>query len=69
MKQLLSDDNWVVAKSCFRTLVQNNFNIISDSKLKLEDEVLILCGDYMDNLKIIDTRENISDKIATEPCT
>lgn len=62
MKQRLSDDNWLVAESCFRTLVQNNFNLISDSKLRLEDEVLILCGNYMDNLKIIDTRKNASDK-------
>lgn len=62
IKQRLSDDNWIVAESCFRTLVQNNFDLISDSKLRLEDEVLILCGNYMDNLKIIDTREIASDK-------
>lgn len=62
MKQRLSDDNWLVAESCFRTLMQNNFDLILDSKLRLEDEVLILCGNYMDNLKIIDTRKNASDK-------
>lgn len=54
MKQRLSDDNWIVAESCFRTLVQNNFNLISDSKLRFEGELLILCGNYMDNLKILD---------------
>lgn len=62
MKQRLSDDNWLVAESCFRTLVQNNFDLILDSKLRLEGEVLILCGNYMDNLKIIDTSKNASDK-------
>lgn len=61
IKQKLSDDIWTVVESCFCTLVQNNFNLILNSKLRLEDEIQIQCGDYMDHLKIVDTRK------ATDP--
>lgn len=62
MKQRLADDSWIVAELCFHTLVQNNFSFIVDSKLRLENEILILCGDYMDKLKIIDTKSRDADK-------
>lgn len=69
MKKSLSDDSWVLAESCFCTLVRNNFNLIKESGLRLEDETLILCGDYMDNLKIISTKVNNTTQKKPESLT
>lgn len=66
MKQRLSDDSWTLMESCFRILVRNNFNLIADSKLRREDEILILCGNYKDNLKIIDTKRTMMNKKESE---
>ena len=51
-KKLICDD-WILLQECFRNLLDQSISLIMDSSLRTENEILILCGDYMDNLKII----------------
>jgi hypothetical protein len=57
LKQKLLYDDWTLLQECFRNLFKQSVSLIIDSPLRLENEVLILSGDYMDNLKIIDHKE------------
>jgi len=57
LKQKLLYDDWTLLQECFRNLFKQSVSLIMDSPLRLENEVLILSGDYMDNLKIIDHKE------------
>ncbi|SEU23048.1 hypothetical protein SAMN05443270_3565 [Lacrimispora sphenoides] len=54
LKQKLLYDDWTLLQECFRNLFKQAVSLIMDSPLRLENEFLILSGDYMDNLKIID---------------
>lgn len=54
LKQKLLYDDWTLLQECFRNLFKQSVSLIMNSPLRLENEVLILSGDYMDNLKIID---------------
>ena len=52
-KQKILNDDWNLFQECFRTLLNQYFSIVLDSSLRLADEILLLCGDYMDNLRIV----------------
>ena len=52
-KQKILNDDWILFQECFRTLLYQSISIVLDSSLHLADEILLLCGDYMDNLKIV----------------
>lgn len=54
LKQKLLYDDWTLLQECFRNLFKQSVSLIMNSPLRLDNEVLILSGDYMDNLKIID---------------
>ena len=53
IKRKLLDDDWKLLKKVFVTLSKQSMNLIMNSSLKLDDEFLLLCGNYMENLKII----------------
>jgi len=53
IKRKLLDDDWKLLQGCFCTMSKRCLNLIMDSQLKLEDELLFLCGNYMDSLKVI----------------
>ncbi|WP_143322416.1 hypothetical protein [Clostridium sp. HBUAS56010] len=53
LKQKLLCDDWILLQECFRNLLKQSLHLLMDSSLRLEKEILVLCGDYMDNLKII----------------
>lgn len=53
LKQKILNDDWILFQECFKTLLNRSVSIILNSSLRLADEILILCGDYMDNLKIV----------------
>lgn len=54
LKQKLLYDDWTLLQECFRNLFKQSVSLIMNSPLRLENEVLILSGGYMDSLKIID---------------
>lgn len=53
IKQKLINDDWDLLQECFCNMSEQSLNIILNSQLQLEDEVVFLCGNYMDNMKII----------------
>ena len=53
IKRKLLDDDWKLLKKVFVTLSKQSMNLIMNSSLKLDDEFLFLCGNYMENLKIM----------------
>ena len=53
IKRKLLDDDWKLLKKVFVTLSKQSMNLIMNSSLKLDDEFLLFCGNYMDNLKIL----------------
>ena len=53
IKRKLLDDDWKLLKKVFVTLSKQSMNLIMNSSLKLDDEFLLLCGNYMENLKIM----------------
>lgn len=53
VKQLLLEDNWELLKKAFQILAGQAVGTLMDGTLNLEDEVLFLCGNYMDNLEIV----------------
>lgn len=57
MKKRLMDDTWSFFEIVFRTLMQENFSQILNSSLRLEKEILIRSGNYMDKLDVIDIQE------------
>lgn len=54
LKQKLLYDDWTLLQECFRNLFKQSVSLIMNSPLRLENEVQILSGGYMDSLKIID---------------
>lgn len=53
LKKKILNDDWILFQECYRTLLNQSISIVLNSSLRLADEILILCGDYMDNLRII----------------
>lgn len=53
IKQKLLHDDWKLLKKFFYLMSKQSISLIVDSSLHMEDELLFLCGNYMDNLKII----------------
>lgn len=55
-KKLLGDD-WELLQGCFRVLSRQAFQQMEDRCLKMDEEILFVCGDYMDRLKIVWDKE------------
>lgn len=53
IKQKLLYDDWKLLKKVFYFMSIQSVGLILDSPLRKENELLFLCGNYMDNLKII----------------
>lgn len=53
LKQKLLFDDWILLQEYFTSSIKKLFYLITESHLRLEDEILILCGDYMDNMRIV----------------
>ena len=53
IKHKILNDDWILFQECFKTLINQSISIIFNSSLRLADEILLLCGDYMDNLSIV----------------
>lgn len=53
IKQKLLHDDWKLLRKIYYTLSKESVGLIMDSPLWLENELLFLCGNYMENLKII----------------
>lgn len=50
-KRLLCDD-WGLLKQSFIRLIQKQKGLLFESPLLIENELLVLCGDYMEQLEI-----------------
>lgn len=53
MKQKLLCDDWELLQECFYTMSKQCLSLIMNSQLQLEDELMFLCGNYMDSLKVV----------------
>lgn len=53
LKQELISDDWSLLKESFQRLMDSSFSVIIDSSLLLESELVVLFGNYMDELEII----------------
>ncbi len=53
IKHKILNDDWILFQECFRTLLNQSISIIFNSSLRLADEILLLCGDYMEELRIV----------------
>ncbi len=53
IKCQLLNDNWDILLEYYRTLAEQCVTQIKNSKLQLSEDLCFLCGNYMDNLKIV----------------
>lgn len=53
IKAQLLNDNWVLVSEFYHTMSKQSVSLIKNSELHLEDELYFVCGNYMDNLKIV----------------
>lgn len=57
IKRRLLEDDWELIQESFRILSGQVFSRIGDSALKIEKEILFLCGNYMEHLQIVGSWE------------
>lgn len=59
LRQILLSDDWILLQECILKLAKTALNLLKGSSLQMEEELVLLCGDYMDRLQIIwhDTTE------------
>lgn len=53
LKQKLLSDDWELLHEFYSALSQRSVDLILNSPLQLENEILFLYGNYMDHLKVV----------------
>lgn len=53
IKQKLLHDDWKLLQKIYLAMSKQPVNIVMDSQLRLDKELLFLSGNYMENLKIV----------------
>jgi len=62
LKLRLLDKNWNLTKKYYQRMIEKSQDIIIAGPLRTERELLILCGDYMDEMPVIKCIENEREK-------
>ncbi len=53
LKQILLKDDWKILQEVFLLLLKNFIDFLTDSSPRLESELQILAGNYMDHPEIL----------------
>jgi len=53
LKRKLLGDDWNLLQKCFSDLIKGAMEVFMNRSLKLEKELVVLSGNYMDHLQIV----------------